>query len=56
MNMPVSSYPLMLFFNEGRQTQWAETMWRAACKEYGEDYECSVPMIRLVRLFGIIIT
>ena len=44
------------FPNEGRQTQWAETTWRAACEEYGEDYECSVPMIRLVRLFGVIIT
>jgi len=38
------------FPNEGKQTQWAEATWRAACEEIGVHYECSVRMIRLVRL------
>lgn len=36
------------FPNETKQTQWAETTWRAACDEFEVHYECSVRMIRLV--------
>ena len=38
------------FPNEVKQTQWAKATWQAACDEVGEHYECSVRMIRLVRL------
>lgn len=38
------------FPTEARQTKWAETTWRAACEDVGVHYECSVRMIRLVRL------
>jgi hypothetical protein len=38
------------FPNEVKQTQWAEATWRAACEEVGVHYECSVRMIRLVRI------
>lgn len=38
------------FPNEVKQTQWAKATWQAACDEAGEHYECSVRMIRLVRL------
>ena len=38
------------FPNEVKQTQWAEAMWKAACDEVRVHYECSVYMIRLVRL------
>jgi len=39
------------FPNERRQTQWAESTWQGACEEFGVHYECSVHMIRLVRLW-----
>jgi hypothetical protein len=38
------------FPNEVKQAQWADATWRAACEEVGVHYECSVRMIRLVRL------
>jgi hypothetical protein len=36
------------FPSERKQTQWAETTWRAACELFEAHYECSVRMIRLV--------
>jgi uncharacterized protein DUF6532 len=38
------------FPNEVRQKEWAKATWRTACDEVGVHYECSVRMIRLVRL------
>jgi hypothetical protein len=38
------------FPSEAKQTQWAKATWQAACEEAGVHYECSVRMIRLVRL------
>lgn len=38
------------FPSEAKQTQWAKATWRAACEEVGVHYECSLRMIRLVRL------
>jgi hypothetical protein len=39
------------FPNEAKQTQWAEVTWQTACEEVGVHYECSVRMIRLVRIY-----
>jgi hypothetical protein len=37
------------FPDVAKQTQWAVTMWRAACNEVSVHYECTVHMTRLVR-------
>jgi hypothetical protein len=37
------------FPDVAKQTQWAATMWRAACDEVGVHYECMIHMTRLVR-------
>lgn len=42
------------FPNEVKQTQWAKATWQAACDEVGMHYECSVRMIRLVRLLVLL--
>lgn len=38
------------FPHEVKQTQWAKATWQAACDDVGVNYECSVRIIRLVRL------